>query len=150
MSSADGVPNAGVLIWLHEDSLSSNDPALRAWPDAPAVFVLDDAVLAEEQYSLKRVAFLYESAVETPAQIWRGDTVDTLLHVAGVHRATRIVTTESVNPRFGERVARLRPRLPVEVIEADAFVPRTLQTDLRRFSRFWKKAEPYAFGTKEG
>jgi deoxyribodipyrimidine photo-lyase len=66
-----------------------------------------------------------------------------------VHQATRIVTTESVNPRFGEVVARLRVRLPVEVVEADVFVPRTLQTDLRRFSRFWKKAEPYAFGTKK-
>jgi hypothetical protein len=138
-----------VLVWLHEDSLSGNDPALRTWPDAPAVFVVDDAVLAEEQYSLKRVAFLYESAVDTPAQIWRGDTVETLLHVTRVHQATRIVTTESLNPRFGEVVARLRLRLPVEVVDADDFVPRTLQTDLRRFSRFWKKAEPHAFGTRK-
>lgn len=139
----------GVLVWLHEDSLSNNDPAWRALPDAPAAFIVDDAVLAEEQYSLKRIAFLYESAVEARAQIWRGETVETLLHVAGLHKAKRIVTTESPNPRFGEIVARLRKHLPVEIVEPDAFVPRTLQTDLRRFSRFWKKAEPYAFGTRK-
>lgn len=137
------------IVWLHEDSLSNEDPAWRACPGAPCVFVWDDEILAEEQYSLKRVAFLYESAVETGAEIWRGETAQTLIHVASLHQATRLAVTESVNPRFAEVLAKLRPRLRVQTFEPDAFVPRHVQADLRRFARFWKKAEPYAFGNRQ-
>jgi hypothetical protein len=134
------------LVWLHEDSLSPRDPALAAHPGAPSVYVWDDTVLQEEGYSLKRVVFLYECLLELPAELLRGDTVTTLLWKARQCNAKRIAVTWSVQPRFQDWVLALERHLPVDVLPADAFVPDDLNADLRRFSRFWKRAERYAFG----
>ena len=27
------------ILWIHEEALGANNPALQAWPEAPAVFV---------------------------------------------------------------------------------------------------------------
>jgi hypothetical protein len=134
------------LVWLQEDSLSPNDPALRAYPDAPAVFVWDDAVVEAEAYSLKRIVFQYECLLETQAELLRGDTVQALLWKAKQCGVTRIAVTWSVQPRFKDWLLAVERYLPVEVFTTDAFVPADLDVDLRRFSRFWKRAERYAFG----
>ena len=136
------------LVWLHEDRLRANDPALAANPGSPSVFVWDDTRLRAEGYTLKRVAFVYECLLETPARILRGDTVSTLLAAVGDAGADRIATTESVNPHFAECVDALQRKTEVAIVLPDSLVPLDLDADLRRFARFWKKAEPYAFGRK--
>ena len=61
------------IVWLHGDGLSPQNPALVANEGAPAVFVFDDALLTQWQIGLKRVVFLYESLLELPVSIRRGD-----------------------------------------------------------------------------
>ena len=43
------------LVWLHGDSLSPADPALRANPGAPAIFVFDEDLLARVGLTVKRL-----------------------------------------------------------------------------------------------
>ena len=33
------------ILWIHEEALGANNPALQAWPEAPAVFVFDTRCL---------------------------------------------------------------------------------------------------------
>ena len=145
-SSREETSTQRTLVWLHEDSLSPRDPALLANPEAPAVFIWDDAVVEAEAYSLKRIVFQYECLIETPAESLRGDTVDSLLWKAKQTEASRIAVTWSVQPRFQDWLRALQRHLPVDVLRANAFIPPGLNADLRRFSRFWKRAERYSFG----
>jgi deoxyribodipyrimidine photo-lyase len=67
-----GAPEA---VWLTAESLGDTDPALRAHPDLPAVFVLDEPLLARLRLSGKRLVFLAETLAELGAEVRLGDPV---------------------------------------------------------------------------
>ena len=52
-----GIPGQ---VWLTAESLGDDDPALRAYPDVPAVFVWDAPLLARLRLSSVRLVFLAE------------------------------------------------------------------------------------------
>ena len=133
------------LVWVHGDSLDPRGPALLANPDARRVFVFDDQVLERYQVSLKRIVFIYESLLEIEGiEIRRGDLVAELAAAAAEDGCRRIVTIESVAPRFAKICEALRQkhRLTVEVMQVTPFIPlargEAEKLDLKRFSRYWQ------------
>ena len=74
-----GQPEA---VWLTAESLGESDPALRAHPDLPAVFVFDEPLLARLRLSSKRLVFLVETLAELATrhqvELLLGDPVDLL------------------------------------------------------------------------
>ncbi|GAB4065240.1 hypothetical protein GCM10028777_14140 [Angustibacter speluncae] len=70
-----GQPEA---VWLTAESLGTDDPALVAHPDLPAVFVLDEPLLARLRLSGKRLVFLAETLGELGAEVRLGDPVQEL------------------------------------------------------------------------
>ena len=78
-AEVSGVPEA---VWLTAESLGDDDPALSSWPELPAVFVFDDALLRRLRLSAKRLAFLAESLADLgtrrTVEVWRGDPVQVL------------------------------------------------------------------------
>lgn len=133
------------IVWVHEDCLRPGNPALLAYPQAPAAFIWEDAMLEAGGYSLKRVVFVYECLLELPVEIYRGPVVETLLALAEREGAEAIATAESLNPVFAETVLALERNLRVEIHAGEEFLPREMDADLRRFARFWKRAEAHAF-----
>jgi len=129
------------LIWLHPDCLAADNPAYLKYPMAKALFVFDEDEIETEQWTLKRIAFLYETLIELPAEIERGDVAAKLL----ARRPEKIVTVESVNPQFRDCLKQLEAVVPVEVLAAVAFVDYRGSLDLKRFSRYWKRVEPIVF-----
>ena len=134
-----------VLVWMHGDSLDPGGPALSAFPDARRVFVFDEEVLTRYRISLKRIVFIYECLLEIEGiDIRRGDVATELAAAAEEYGARRIVTVESVAPRFHSICQQLRERfnLPVEVLPPEPFVSlargQTERLDLKRFSRYWQ------------
>ncbi len=136
------------IIWVHGDCLDPRGPALMAYPGAPALWVWDDALLEEYRISLKRIVFLYECLLELPVTIRRGDVAAEVLAFAAEHRADGIVTAESPSPRFRTICEHMRRTLPVAVLPITPFLAYAGKLDLRRFSRYWATAEPYAFGQR--
>jgi hypothetical protein len=134
-----------VIVWVHGDCLSPDNPALQAYPDAPALWVWDDVLLDEWQISLKRIVFIYECLLELPVTIRRGDLVAELREFAVEHGAARIVTAESPSPRFRAICQNLRNTLPVEMLPVEPFIDYNGKIDLKRFSRYWQVAQRYAF-----
>jgi len=128
-------------IWLHPDCLAADNPAYLKYPKADALFVFDEDEIEAEEWSLKRIAFLYETLIELPTEIERGNVVDRLLE----KRPTKIVTVDSVNPRFQADVQKLEALVPVEVLPDVPFVNYRGSLDLKRFSRYWKRVEPVVF-----
>lgn len=139
------------MVWAHDYAMRPGSPAFAAAPAqgggaAPAVFVFDEEWIASERVSLKRLVFLYECALELPVSIRKGPVVETVLAFAREHGARTVVTTASVSPRIRGQVARLRRSIRVEAIEDEAFVDfGGREPDLKRFSRYWSKAERRVF-----
>ncbi|MEG4011413.1 MULTISPECIES: hypothetical protein [unclassified Microcoleus] len=133
------------IIWLHGDCLSPQGPAFQTHPDAPAIWVWDDALIDEWQLSLKRMVFIYECLLELPVVIRRGNVAAEVIAFAQESGANQVVTTESPSPRFQDICQEIRSSLPVEVLPPEAFVRYDGYIDLKRFSRYWRVAEKYVF-----
>ncbi|MFB2770520.1 hypothetical protein ACE1AT_14700 [Pelatocladus sp. BLCC-F211] len=133
------------VIWVHGDCLSPHNPALQEYPDAPAIWVWDDALLEEWQISLKRIAFIYECLLELPVIIRRGDVAQEVLAFANSHNATQVVTVDSPSPRFESICQQIERFVDLEIFELEPFFDYDGYIDLKRFSRYWKVAEKYVF-----
>jgi hypothetical protein len=134
------------ILWIHGDCLSPGHPAFERYPGHPALWVWDDVLLDEWQISLKRIIFLYECLLELPVEIRRGDPATQILAFASEHAADTVITSESPGPRFRAICAALQPTLTVQILPVEAFILYNGQLDLKRFSRYWQVAEPYALG----
>lgn len=134
------------IIWIHGDCLSPKNPALLAYPDAPAIWVWDEKLLEEWQISLKRITFIYECLLELPVVIRRGNVANEVLAFAKEHHADTVVTAESPSPRFKEICGEIEKDLSLLVVAIDPFLDYSGDIDLKRFSRYWKIAQKYVFG----
>lgn len=98
-------------VWLTAESLSVNDPALRAYPHLPSVFVFDEQLLKRLQLSAKRLVFLTECLGEIGVEHPGGLTIalgDPTHALAG----ERVATTYAPVPGW-RRIA--RAARPVEI-----------------------------------
>ena len=138
--------NQPTVVWLHGDNLNLHGPALAHYPDAPAVWVWDDALLDQWQISLKRILFIYECLLDLPVEIRRGDVADEVLRFARKHNAEHVAVAESPSPRFREIGREIQESLSVSVFAEEPFVEYEGKLDLRRHSRYWKATKKQAFG----
>jgi deoxyribodipyrimidine photo-lyase len=159
-------------VWVHGEALGPANPALRAAPDRPAVFVFDRELIAggtattadpvgacaigtvsaaeeavqRRPLSHKRLGFLAECLLELPVTIRRGDVAEEVIAFAREHGADGVVTSRAVDPRFERLRQRIVGRLPVVALEPEPFVDLEDRAgrplDLRRFSRYWRQAAP--------
>lgn len=123
------------IAWLHSDCL--NAQWLRLGDQA--VYVFDDAQLEANGWGLKRIMFLYETLLELPVEIHRGPIVPTLAALAQPHG--ELTTVDTPDPWLRERMEELRQTTRVDLVPAPEFVRLEGRVDLKRFSRYWSKAE---------
>jgi hypothetical protein len=140
------------IVWVHGDCLNPYGPALQAAVGAPAIFVWDDALLDRWQISLKRIAFIYECLLELRVVIRRGDVASMVAEFALENDARRILTAESPSPHFRGICRQIVDTMPkgsrLEVLRVEPLVNYDGDFDLKRFSRFWRKAQKYAYPVK--
>jgi deoxyribodipyrimidine photo-lyase len=155
------------LVWVHEEALGAANPALLAHPDAPAVAVLDADWIAgraattagaasltshagEWSPAPGRIRFLRACLAELPVPVREGDVAAQLLAAAEEHGCDGLVTSRPVDPRLLRSAARLAAVLPLQMLEPEPFVALPFEgqaaPDLRRFSRYWRRAEPLVWG----
>ncbi len=145
------------LVWVHGEALGPANPALRAHPAAPALFVFDSELIEGRTATTGgaalapgRLRFLRECLAELPVAVREGDVARELLAAVAAAGADGLVTSRAVDPRFARIAAQLAPALPLRILEPEPFVdlpwdgPRA--PDLRRFSRYWRRAEPRVWG----
>ena len=134
------------VVWVHGDCLSPYGPALSTYPGVPSIWVWDEELLAQWRISLKRIVFIYECLLELPVAIRRGDVAKEVANFAGEHNATTIATTDSPSPRFAKICQELRlAGFKVKVYPVEPFIEYDGDFDLKRFSRYWRVAQKYAF-----
>ncbi len=81
------------VLWIHGEALGPTNPALVAYPGAPAVFVFDRQLIAQAGLSLKRLGFIYECLLELPVTLRHGDVAEEVLAFARRHRADGVATS---------------------------------------------------------
>jgi deoxyribodipyrimidine photo-lyase len=154
-------------VWVHEEALGAANPALLAHPDAPAVAVLDADWIAGRAAAAQgpgssassagegppapgRIRFLRACLAELPVPVREGDVAAQLLAAAEEHGCDGLVTSRPVDPRLLRSAARLAAVLPLQMLEPEPFVALPFEgqaaPDLRRFSRYWRRAEPLVWG----
>lgn len=132
------------IIWVHGDCLSPNHPGITMYPDAPAIWVWDDALIDRWQLSLKRIKFIYECLLELPVTIRRGDVATEVVNFAAECDRHAIVTANSPSPRFKDICQKIELHLPVSVLPVEPlFEDEGRYIDLKSFSRYWKVAQRY-------
>ena len=129
------------ILWVHEEALGPRNPALLAWPDTPALFVFDRRWIDVAEISRKRLGFLYESAVELPLTLRRGDVAAEVIAFAKRHNADGVVSTVPVDPRLQRIADAIDAQCPLELLEPAPFVSLPRPPRLGRFSRYWREAE---------
>ncbi len=167
MSDAGSLPGRP-LVWVHGEALGSANPALRAHPGSPAVFVFDTELIegrtattggqgsgvAPVPLAPGRLRFLRECLSELPVSVREGDVAAQLLAAAAAAGADGIVTSRAVDPRFAAIAARLAEALPLRILEPEPFVELPWQgggaPDLGRFSRYWRRAESRVWAAGAG
>ena len=130
------------ILWIHEEALGPTNPALRAWPQAPALFVFDTEWIQRSRISRKRLGFLYETALELPLTLRKGDVAAEVLAFAQRHRADGVVTSTGVDPRLQQIAEAIKTVLPLQELDPNPFVELPRPPRLGRFSRYWREAEP--------
>lgn len=133
------------ILWIHGEALGPSNPALVAHPGRPAVFVFDSELIASQALSLKRLGFLYECLLELPVTLRSGSVAAEVLAFAARHQADGVITTAAVDPRFAAISRAIAALLPLLVLPVEPFVALDQGpggSDLKRFGRYWKQAEP--------
>ena len=134
------------IVWINDDCLSPNNPALIKYPGAPAIFVFDPKWT--ETATLKRIQFLYECCLELSVTITKGDPVQVLSDFARQHQATQVASTATPDPRLKQVLTDLNAmELTTEILTPEPFVEVKGHVDLKRFSRYWKRIQTAALST---
>ena len=123
------------IAWLHDDNLH------HWFGNLPALYVFDDLKLAQEQWSLKRVGFIYECLLDLPVVIRRGDPAAESRAFQREHASEKIITLNTPDPWLQQQINSLRAETTVEVLDVEPFVELSGAVDLKRFSRYWMKVE---------
>ena len=129
------------MIWAHADCLNRLAPPFREFPEAESVFVLDPEQMDSDDWALKRIVFLYESALDIGCEVRKGDTTSELLWAARASGCDTIVTAESPDPAFQRICTELRKSVKLEVLPAKATDVESPEIDLRQYFGYWKKSD---------
>ncbi len=134
------------LLWIHTDSLNPDSPMLTKHPESPAVFLWDTEWIRESRIALKRLVFLAECLGEMPNRIElrAGDPATKLLAAAKESGADYILAQRTPDPRLQAAALCVQPHVPVVWYDPPAFVEETRRFDLKRFSRYWQRAQDSA------
>jgi len=130
------------LVWIHEDAISLDHPAVAAAGEAAQpIFIWDTAEHDRRGYTLKRRAFIYECAHDLNIPIYVGDSYELLAALSGGHK---IYAAASPDPYISGILADLGGDHDLEIIASPCLADVPANTDTGRFFRFWNRARKSA------
>ena len=134
------------LLWLHTDSLNPGSPMLLAHPGSPAVFIWDTEWITRSSIALKRLVFLAECLREMPGtiELRAGDPATELLAAVKASGADYVLAQRTPDPRLQAAALAVQKQVPVVWYDPPSFAEDSRTFDLKRFSRYWKRAQSSA------
>jgi len=128
-------------VWLTAESLGDRDPALRAHPELPVVFVFDAPLLTRVRVSAKRLIFLTQALADLGTRrevhVHVGDPSEVLVGHA-------LAVTFAPVPGFRQRSAALTPA----VIHPWPWLIQPHAGPVTSFTAWWRASEGYRGGRR--
>lgn len=135
------------LVWIHEDAISVDHPAVQAaGASARPVFIWDTDEHDRRGYTLKRRIFIYESAHDLNIPIYAGDSFEVL---KALSEGQKIYAAETPDPYISGVLKTLGEGQKVEIVEGPCLAEVPANTDTGRFFRFWNRARKSALTHSE-
>lgn len=130
------------LILLHEEALRMTHPVFRCAPEATrAIYIWDDAIFRDANYSLKRLVFIYETLCELPIDCIAGKTSDVIMEL----RPSILFVPATTHPLIVAQINSMRAIAPVIMCADTPFVMLDETHHCTRFFSYWRQAEKTAF-----
>lgn len=134
------------LYWIHEDALRLNHPAaLAAGDDVYQFFIWDEAYLQKMDYGFHRLHFIYEALCDMGISIYKGDILTVLKELSTEHQPNALYIAHSANPLLKEYMQHAKTMVTTHIVEDEPFVSLHNNPELKRFFRYWNKAQKVAF-----
>ena len=116
---------------------------LSGHPDSAAVFLWDTEWLTRSNIALKRIVFLAECLQEMPGtiELRAGDPATELIAAAKASATDYVFAQRTPDPRLLAAAAAIQKHMPVVWYDPPPFVESTRAFDLKRFSRYWQRAQ---------
>lgn len=124
------------LIWLNEESLRINHPIFKNEYSA-LIYVWDNKYLEQQNYSLKRLVFIYETLCELPVDIIFGDMFEVLKN----REEKNIYTPQSFNNYINSVIIKLNSIKNVQRVKDEPFVDLPENFAPTRFFQYWNKVK---------
>jgi len=123
------------IIWVHEDALRQSHPVFSRAGVAKSYFVWDNEYFKHQNYTAKRLLFIYECLLEMDVTIIEGKTEAVLRELS----EGEIHTAKTINPYFKNILKNLAVNADVHITPDELFSQIPYDTDMGRFFRFWNK-----------
>lgn len=134
------------LLWVHMDALNPTSPMLHAHPDSARVFVWDRQGIIKTAMKLKRLVFVAECLAEMPGplEVRVGDVAEEVVAAAKAAGAAYVLAQRTPDPRLLAAALAVEKHLPLVWYDPPPFVETGRGFDLKRFSRYWQRAQASA------
>lgn len=130
------------LILLHEESLRMSHPVFNEAPiGTQVIYIWDDAYLQRNEYSLKRLIFIYETLSAMDLEIYQGDTHQILQEM----NPSMLYIPSTSHPLLIEMIHLIHQVLPVSMVADEPFVQLDKTQEFKRFFQYWNQAQKSAF-----
>lgn len=146
------MPHAAEIVWVHDGAMSWESPAVKANPQAPAVFAFDTPAMLADPPAWHRVTFMLDGLddmaahMPSPPVVMAGELAGVVARAAEAAGASTIHLEASAEPAVAEAADRLRQQFVV--VEHAMATLAVVEGEPRRFSRYWEKAAPQVTGRR--
>ncbi len=141
------------LLWIHADALNPVSSMLLAHTDSPMVFVWDQKAIVASGWKLKRLVFVAECLREMPERLETrvGDPALEVLAVAKAAGVDHVLVQRTPDPALLAAAAEIEKEVRLVWYDPPPFVELARGFDLKRFSRYWQRAQTSAMQlTRDG
>jgi deoxyribodipyrimidine photo-lyase len=144
-------PASDVVVWVQDGALASVDATLRAYPEAPVLFVFDAPSLRDQPWSFARLAFVFDAVCElfttlpNPIrEVHFGSAESVLANFARRHSATTIAFTDHPQPLVQQTAEALGEKF--RLVRAEHPRLAHYPSEPKRFTRYWSVAARQVLG----
>lgn len=125
------------IVLLNEDNLSAKHPVFDVAAQTgeyQTLFIFDDSYLEQEQYSLKRIVFIYECLQDIECSIFKGSIIDILTS----KKPEKVFISYSPNPYFKNITEEIKALCDTEIVAHKDVISTKTDKRFTRFFPYWK------------
>ena len=130
------------LIWLHEDMLRTEHLVFEIAGSNPhSFFVWDEKRFVDAGINFKRLVFIYQTLINLPVTIYRGDTRDVVNKLSYKFGVSEVFTPDANSVSLRRTFDKLQYIVDLNIVEDAKLFRYNDEVEYTRFFQFWRAIE---------